>query len=230
MRTLWTILSTLAVANLLALLGVAGWLKATDRISADRLEKIRLVLARPVAQERAEAERTEAESRREAEAAAEKAKEGSVPLSSGDLLRVKLQLSEADRKRVEAMESEVSNLRQLLSTEREALDAERTRLESEKAAFAAMREDIVKKEGDRQFRKALATYEGLKPDEAKQVFQQLITEKKTDDVVSYLNAMDEDQRTKIVAVFVEEDPRVAADLLERLRTRGMVSRGSGLEP
>lgn len=45
-------------------------------------------------------------------------------------------------------------------------------------------------------------------------------------VVGYLNAMDERARAKIVAQFVQEDPGLAAELLERLRTRGIETRAS----
>jgi hypothetical protein len=34
--------------------------------------------------------------------------------------------------------------------------------------------------------------------------------------------MDESKRSKVIAEFVKDDPVVAADLLERLRTRGVV--------
>lgn len=40
-------------------------------------------------------------------------------------------------------------------------------------------------------------------------------------VVSYLNAMDEGVRAKVLQEFLKDDPKLAAELLERLRVRGV---------
>ena len=48
-----------------------------------------------------------------------------------------------------------------------------------------------------------------------------------DQVVSYLSAMDERIRTKIITEFNREDPAVAADLLESIRTRATEMRAAG---
>lgn len=42
-------------------------------------------------------------------------------------------------------------------------------------------------------------------------------------VVAYLNAMEERVRNRIIAEFVKEDPALAAELLERLRTHGVLT-------
>ena len=75
-----------------------------------------------------------------------------------------------------------------------------------------------------QFKKALSTLEGLKPDKAKLALQQLLDKKEVDQVVSYLNAMQERNRTRIIDEFIKSDPGTATDLLERLRTRGLIAR------
>jgi len=43
-------------------------------------------------------------------------------------------------------------------------------------------------------------------------------------VVAYLNALQERARNKIMAEITANDPALAADLLERLRTRGQIAR------
>ena len=48
MKTLWTIVSLIAVMNILAIGGLVGWLKATDRLNKDRLTTIRQTLAKTI--------------------------------------------------------------------------------------------------------------------------------------------------------------------------------------
>jgi hypothetical protein len=50
----------------------------------------------------------------------------------------------------------------------------------------------------------------------------------TDQVVAYLNAMEDRTRTKIITEFQKQDPALAAELLERLRTRATLAAGSGI--
>jgi len=89
---------------------------------------------------------------------------------------------------------------------------------------------VAETEGNAQFKKALATLEGLKPDKAKAALQELINGKQVDQAVAYLNAMQERMRTKVIDEFITADPKVATDLLERLRTRGMIARAPEAPP
>jgi hypothetical protein len=77
-------------------------------------------------------------------------------------------------------------------------------------------------DGNKQFLVALATLEGQKPKDAKQVLKALLDVRETDQVVAYLAKMEEGKRSKVIAEFVKDSPAMAADLLERLRTRGVV--------
>ena len=60
MRTLWTALSVLAVANALALAGFIGWLKATDRLDSARVAQVRTVFTKTLTQEKSEEEEAKA--------------------------------------------------------------------------------------------------------------------------------------------------------------------------
>jgi hypothetical protein len=73
-----------------------------------------------------------------------------------------------------------------------------------------------------QQRKVLSTLEALKPAQAKQTLQQLIDAGDSGrfQALGYLDQMDEGVRAKIMGEFVKEDPKLAAELLEELRTRG----------
>jgi hypothetical protein len=153
-----------------------------------------------------------------------RAKVGTAPVAAAEALDLKLQLSEFDQARLEAMKREVSILRDTLKRERAALDTDRAALHKERADFEQARRAVMNTDGTAQFKKALATYEGLKPDKAKLALKQLIDARQVDQVVAYLNAMQERARTRIVDEFLKDDPKVAADLLERLRMRGLTQR------
>ncbi len=168
----------------------------------------------------------EARAKTEAEekAAQEKVKASQPPISAADALNLKLDQGKADQERIESLKREVQILQETLKRERNQLDADKAQFAKDKAEFERARQAVVQTEGNAQFKKALATLEGLKPDKAKTMLQQLIDTKQVDQVVAYLNAMQERTRTKVVDEFIKADPKVATDLLERLRTRGYASR------
>jgi hypothetical protein len=225
MRTLWTALSVLAVANLFALLGLGGWLATTHRLDVTRAREVRRLLSETAA-ERSAREEGEKSKREEADRAAAEAASARVPpVAAEGVLHMKLEESQADQARQEAARREVQIMQDTLRRERRALDADREALAKERSDFEAARKQVAQTEGNAQFKKALATLEGLKPDKAKTALQELIGAGQTEQVVAYLNAMQERTRTKIIDEFIKGDPKVATDLLERIRTRGMLPAG-----
>ncbi len=230
MKTIWSILSVAAVANLIAIVGIVAYLVSTGRIDAPRMREIRALLTETTAQRAAKTEAEKTKAAEDAKLAKEDAKVGTPPVTGADALMLKLEQSKIDQARIETMKRDVQVLQETLLRAREGLDAERAAFSKEKKDFEQAREVVRKTESDDQFRKALATIEGLKADKAKSTLQTLIDQKQIDQVVSYLNAMQERTRTKVVDEFVKADPKVAADLLERLRTRGMSVAGLGGSP
>lgn len=230
MKSLWTALAVLAVANLLALLGVAGWLGATGRVDVQRLRDVRALFSKTVAAERAEEAAAKAAEEAEIKLAAEKAKEGTPPVRAEEQLAIRIRESSADQVRLEGVRRDVQVLRDTLERERLALDEERTRFAADRKAWDDMRRQITQQEQDEQFKKTLTTLEGLKPDKSKQTLDQLIRAGNKDQVVAYLNAMQDRTRTKVVDEFIKTDPKLASDLLERLRTRGQIAQGPEAAP
>lgn len=230
MRMLLMAVAVVAVANLLALGGVAGWLAVTDRLDVSRLRAIREVLTPTITEQRAkeEAARLEAEAREKEER--ERAKVGQPPIRAGEALEIRLQQGQADQVRMEGFQRDVQILRDTLARERRALEEERAALEAQRAAWERMRQQIESAAADEQFKKTLATLEGLKPDKAKTTLQELINAGQRAQVVEYLNAMSERTRTRVVDEFVEADPRLASELLEQLRTRGQLAGAAGSAP
>jgi hypothetical protein len=225
MKFLWNLLSVVAVANLFALLGFVGWLKYADRLDRDRLHEVRQVFSTTVAQRKADETTAAAKAEEDKKAAAIKAKEGTPPVTASETLDLKLQASQVDQTRLEGLRREVAILQDTLRRERAALDADRAAFDKQREEFQRARDSVAKTEGNAQFKKTLATIEALKPDKAKIALQQLIIAKQSDEAVEYLNAMQDRSRTKIVEEFLKDDPKVATELLERIRTRGIIARG-----
>lgn len=230
MKTLWSILSVIAMANLLALAGIVGYLKVTDRLDAQRVRELRQLFTETGSQRKAREEEAKSKAESDAAAAKENAKKGTAPVTAGDALDIKVQQSQVDLTRMEALKRDVQVLQETLARGKKALNDERAALDKEKKDFELARDVVRKNEGDVQFKKSLATIEGLKADKAKTALQALIDQKQVDQVVSYLNAMQERARTKVIDEFIKSDPKVATDLLERLRTRGYSVAGTGGSP
>ena len=224
MKKIWTVLSVLAVANLLGLGAFVAWLKSTDRLDLSRVREVRQLFVETVQQQKSREEEARARVEADEKAAAERAKAAQPPIGAGDVLALKLEQGKADQERIESLKREVQILRETLRRERAQLDADQARFKQEQADFERARQAVVQTEGNAQFKKALATLEGLKPDKAKTTLQQLIDLKQVEQVVAYMNAMQERTRTKVLDEFIKSDPKVATDLLERIRTRGIASR------
>ncbi len=230
MKTVWTVLAVIAVANMLALLGLVGWLRTSDRLDMARVAEVRSLFVETTAQRKAREEEQRTTSEAEQKAAAERAKQGQPPLTAADVLATKIEQGKLDQERLQSLKREVQLLQETLRRERAQLEADRAAFLKERTEFDQARKVVAQTEGSAQFKKALATIEGLKPDKAKAALQELLDLKQVDQVVSYLNAMQERTRTKIIDEFIKSDPKMATDLLERIRTRGMLARGPETAP
>jgi hypothetical protein len=221
MRTLWTAISVVAVANLLALVAFVGWLRMSDRLNSARVTEVRELLKETTPQRQAREERARLEQEAAQRAQEARAHAQLPPITAANTLELRLQQSQADQARLDAIRREVQIMQDTLRRERLALDADRAAFEKERSDFQAARRQIAETEGDVQFKKTLSTYEALKPDKAKAALSELIKDEQKPQVVAYLNAMQERTRTRIIDEFIKDDPRLATELLELLRTRGL---------
>ncbi|MCB9840367.1 MAG: hypothetical protein H6809_01780 [Phycisphaeraceae bacterium] len=249
MKTIWNIISVLALANVLAVAGVVGWLSGSGRLDAQRLRDLRELFAEPADQERArEAEEAaSAEAARAEEEAA--AHEAEAPLSAAEQLHVRLDLSEVDHQQIERLRLETRDLKDTIEAGQARLAQQREAFEAERTAFERMRSELEAVEGSAQFRKAVGTLAGLRADDAVSILLEILRRPTgngaipidpgesdapdgsipimlggADQVVAYLDAMPERSRNRIMSSLAGSDPVLAADLLERLRTRGLLAR------
>jgi hypothetical protein len=235
-KRIWTVISILALANILAAGGFVGWLQTSGRLNKDRMQRLRELFAPTIAEETKAKEAEAAKQAEEKKKAEEEAKSTRPPITAADRLELSEKGEEVRRQKMASLDKQVEALKSSLQIERETLDKERAKLAADTAAFDAMRKKIADDEGSAQFKKTLQTLQDLKPDQAKKTLKETLAMTPastgdgqsfatgTDLVVSYLNAMDGRTRGKIMDQFIQEDPKLAADLLERLRTRGLAIR------
>lgn len=243
MRRLFSVLSVLAIAHLLGLLGVVAWLAATERLNGERIESIREILHRPIPQE--EAARRKASQEQQTGpppqgVEAEPPPPRTPPLPAEHLVGLRLELRQSDEFRAQRMAREAHDLARTLLLERRRLDQERAAFEAERAAFERKLGEIAAIEGDEQFKAALSVLRQVKPAEAKQMLQQIIDGAGApspageapelsgiERAVAYLDALGSMERGEIMSQFVKDSPELAAELLERLRTFGLMADASG---
>ncbi len=257
MKKLWTILSILAIANLLAMLGFVGYLKATDRLSMDRMRELREKFSATVTQDNAKKAQEEAEKKAAEAKAADDAKASRPPLNAEQQLATRVELSQLDQQRLQRLREEIEGLRKTLASERADLDRRQTKFDADQRAFAEQVAQFTQSAGDEQFKKTLGILQSVKAKEAKSMLNEMLTgmaiepdntptlgantpastaqgqpassadqriigafEARYSRAASYLNAMDERARTKIMSEFAKDDPKLAVDLLEALRRQG----------
>jgi len=243
MKAIWNALSILAVANMIGLGLIVGWLYTSDRLDATRAKEIRETFAITLSDFRSgqqaaieETEATEA-ARVEAEKAAK------PPVTAAERLAARLEATELDRERAERLKREIADLQRGLAGERTRLDSEWVELRAAQQGHAEevrLNEETV---GGSQFQKTLGVLGKLEAKDATTILTEVLngTGSIPSDVprsagpsgdpvvmplpgraqvLSYLDAMSDKTRTAVIAEFVKDNPRLAAELLEGLRVRG----------
>jgi hypothetical protein len=187
------------------------------------VEKLRALFAKPVAVEAAEMEAMlVAQATADAERIAAD-KQAQPPIPAAERLARDRAEAELSTQQMLRRQREIDDLGSQLLRRQDELEQREQALEARIAAFENQKRRYLEIEGATQFKTALATLEGLKAREAKAMLESLMTDGLEDEVIVYLSRMDEKKRAIIVSEFAKERPSVAADLLERLRTRGVTT-------
>lgn len=227
----WSLLILLLV-HLLAVGGFVAWLGATDRLSEQRVKQVVDTFELTVqeeAQRKAEAERITAEAEENAKRAARLESVARGPRTFDDRLETEEQADELAMHRLERLHQETQDLRGQIERAKQVISEQKTQLQKERDAFDAFVEESTKQRQDEDFQKAVAMYEQLKPDQAKLMFQTLLNQGKTDDVVEYLAAMQLRKAAGVLKKF-ETPPEIeqATQLIEQLRERGVFLPGDSV--
>ena len=221
MRTLWNIVSFLAVVHLLAVAIIVMWLWQSHRLDAARLTDIRDLLSTPVheAREGMIANLREAEDQRLKEA--EDVLRANPPSDSAtQIQRTALVMLQEDQAR-RRLDDEKRMMQEQLELATASVDDLRTEFDRERTAWEnAVRDDRTQKT-DEQFMQTVKQYEQSPPKQAKRMLQELVINGQMDQAVSYLDAMNPRAASKVLKEFkTDEEIKVATELLERLRTLG----------
>lgn len=220
MKTLTKAIFIIAIFNLLAVLAGAGWLFSSGRLSKDRMVNMTSMFNEPVAAEQAAIKAEQAAI--EKELAEQEIPLPAIPLNAEERNLVRVEMTQVDRQRLDRMKREVENLQETLRKERRIVEQARIAFEQEKIEFQQMRDRLAGLEGGKQFKKSLGTLSEMKPKDAKAVLSVLLDDAKTEEVVTYLSSMDSGVRTSILTEFIKAgEERLAADLLESIRQRGL---------
>ncbi|MBY0310459.1 MAG: hypothetical protein K2W85_00160 [Phycisphaerales bacterium] len=223
MKAIWNILAIFAVLNVLAVGGLLGWLGTSNRLNSERINAIRTALARTIEQEKAEAAMKEMEAKQQADEKAKQARLAEPPVTAGEKIAEQQFRDEQRQQMLLRQQQELENLRSSLLAQLAKLEEREKKLETDRKAFEAERTRLAAMDQDKQFKLALSTLENQKPKDAKLMMSALLERQEHEQVVAYLAVMEEGKRGKVLAEFVKDDSQVAADLLERLRRRGLAA-------
>lgn len=234
MRNLWTIVSVLALANLVAIGVFAGWLGASGRLDRERFDEVKGLLAETPEEREARLAAGSAEVERlTQENEALQARVSTLttsPMTAEELVALQQEAAMAADQRMTRAMRELEDLRALLARERAETDRLGEAIELQRAAYEARIAERDNLLGQAQFRTAVDTLQGLRAPAARNVLMALWEGQAPPPeggldgpaiVVEYLRAMEDRQRNKVLAEFEKDDPALAAVLLERLRTDGV---------
>lgn len=226
MARLWNIVSFLAVVNLLALVGFAGWLWTSGRLDAQRIHDIRdrfaLTIAEETAAAKAESE-TELDTQLES-AEREWAQNPSLP--SDAQVRLASLVGRQTDQALRRLQDETGQLLARLNMRSAQLEQQKLEFEAAKTAWNESIEAERQRRTDEQFQKAVLQYESAPPKTAKEWILDLDALNERGQIVAYLDAMDPRAASKILREFkTEKEVALATELLEKLRTFGLGAAG-----
>jgi pyruvate/2-oxoglutarate dehydrogenase complex dihydrolipoamide acyltransferase (E2) component len=231
MKLLIKAMVVLMVLHFLLVAGFVGWFIGTGRLDDRRGEELKVMLTETVADRdaREDAEQRAAEAE---QAALEAAENPAIPLTADEQINRKLLASEADRQHVQRMRREIADLQRTIQIQQAQLEEAREAFLSERDAFEAARERIKATEGNEQFQAALETITQMKADQAYSVLNETLMQDPSgyETVIAYLDNLEGRKRAEILGKFEEDDPILAAKLLELLRTRGLIASAAGTTP
>ena len=220
MKTIWNIVSFLAVVNLLCLGLAAAWLGWTGRLDETRLTEVQDIFRIPTS----DAARLIAERREVEELAAAQALElqrwGQMPFSTAGAIDAQEQYRDLERlgelrlqRQAATLVDEINQQATRRRTELAAREANLKRREQEIDA-------IERRSQDADFKVMVGDLEAMDADAALAVIENFLGQDKDKLVIDVLATLDETRRQEILEGFVDRGrPEMAGQLLLRLRDR-----------
>lgn len=221
MKTLWSIVTVMALANLLALGGFVGWLGGTGRIDESRLRELRALFAPTVADAAAARAAAELEAAQEADQARRQERLTNPPLTASAILASREIAADAAAQEVLRVRQEVRERQAELQIEADRLAKERAAFVAERDAWQSRRDAELQRVAGEQFTQLVALFSTLKPREARDLILEMEARGERADVVRLLDALEVRAAAKILSELrTPEQRRLASELLARLRDLG----------
>ena len=226
MKTIWSIVSFLAVVHLLALVTFAVWLWHSDRLDGARVQQVRELFSMTIPEAQVAAKRAQTQVKAELAERKEVAFRADPPFSSAAAIEIGSQVTRHTNQEIRRLEdTKRRRLAQLAESQRlfeEQEAASKARVERWEETAAAE----VSRKTDEQFAKTVKLLESLSPKQAKQKIVELLNTGKADQAVAYLNAMKPRSAAKVLGAFkTNAENKLATELLEQLRTFGLPADG-----
>jgi len=221
MKKIWVLVVTMLTANSMAVVGLVSWLALSGRMDIDRITKVREMFGETIDEQNMRLAEEEAQLQ-ETQAQAENVVPKGLPRSASELVAMRLEATAVDRQLIERLRREVEDLQRKLRRDQSMLDSRARDFKKEREAFNAMRAGLAAIEGQEQFRKSVELVNSLKPADSKVLLDVLLNEGNQEQVVSYLDALEERSRSQIISEFIKDGQQdLAANLLESIRLRGL---------
>jgi len=225
LRTLWNVIAIFVVIHAVASLVLLGWLGCSDRLTWDRVAAVCDMFMMSVTQQNADAALATAVAEQALERKRELTRIQSLdtgPLSVASRLEVDRAAQELALASLQRYKDDMGVFRNQIDQGKRELEAQQRKV---MAAKKQLDEDMQRREelqNNADFRKTVRMYEQIKPKQAKKMFQELLTRRRQDQVVTYLAAMNQRKAVMVLKQFKDPDEIVqATELLERLRSRGI---------
>ncbi|MBA4038760.1 MAG: hypothetical protein C0468_00240 [Planctomyces sp.] len=232
-RSVWTGITIVAVANFLATVGFVVLLFSSGRLDSARVEKIRGLLSETIDEETSRLQAEERDAQALAARRAQDARRSGTPESTEETLDAAQERASLRSAQLERLRAEVRTLRDELESQLGTLERDRAALDQERTRQSEVREQEKRERESEQFRRSVATLESQKAPAAYSVLRAMIEDGKRDTAVRYLVAMEDRARSRIVGEFIKADQgrpaseQFAAGLLESIRLHGLSDERAG---
>jgi len=232
MKTIWSIITILAIAHMLALMGFVGYLAGTDRLNRDRIDAIRAIFVPTIAEDEAAAEAAEQESNEtksdadpfllSTDSTAGESGQERPGAGSEDRYERLQTVDDLLRERQLRFEKDREHLKRTLEEENRKLQKGWDELRAEQAAFQQELDRQRSLREDEQFQKMVGILKGLSGKELKGKFDAFLVDGNMDLVIDVLDAFDNRTAQKVMKEYKSDEENVlAAELLRRLKDRGL---------
>ncbi|MHC5004628.1 MAG: hypothetical protein ACYTJ0_16060 [Planctomycetota bacterium] len=219
MKTLWNMLSFLAMVNLLALLMLVAWLWRTGRLDRDRLHAVRDMLTPTVEEVRAAEEERLAMEEQTLQERLEADRRATARPASAARIRQISRVDEQERLAMQRLADERQLVLGQINEQMSELEQRRSTLDSDREQRAGVADAERRQQEAEQLQKAVGTLQAIPPRLARDMLIELVGRGRTDQAVAYLDAMQPRSRARVIKE-LKDRPDLAADLLEELRTIG----------